>query len=202
MHDQMKYQADPIALAVAAAVMLCWFVFAGIFIFRQRPPRSEHQRRDNRSRTGVLITGAGYASAWFLQRPHFTPVWAMPRALEIIIGLLTAGIAVCSVWLVLAAVRTLGRQWKVVAGLVEGHQLVTSGPYAMVRHPIYTGMLGLLLATGLALSVWYAVPVAIFLGWCGTLIRINSEEKLLREAFGERYAVYAKRVPALFPRIF
>jgi len=197
----MKAPADPIALAVAAAVMLCWFLFAGIFIFRKRQPRAEHQQCDNTSRTGVLITGGGYAAVWFLQRPFFTPILVMPRPLELGIGLLTVAIAVWSVWLVLAAVRTLGRQWKVVAGLVEGHQLITAGPYRIVRHPIYTGMLGMMLATGLVVSVWYALPIALALGWTGTVIRVRSEERLLREAFGERYAEYAKKVPALFPRV-
>jgi protein-S-isoprenylcysteine O-methyltransferase Ste14 len=86
--------------------------------------------------------------------------------------------------------------------LVEGHKLATSGPYAYVRHPIYTGMLGMLVATGLAISHWVALPAALAIFVVGTVIRVRSEEKLLREAFGEQYQTYAQRVPAIVPRLY
>jgi protein-S-isoprenylcysteine O-methyltransferase Ste14 len=59
------------------------------------------------------------------------------------------------------AVRTLGAQWAYVARVTEGHRLVTEGPYRWVRNPIYSGMLGMMLATGLAVSSWMAFPIAI-----------------------------------------
>jgi len=62
-------------------------------------------------------------------------------------------------------------------------------------------MLGMLLATGLAKSHWIAVAVAIAIYAAGTVIRIRSEEKLLREAFGKRFEDYARRVPAVVPFI-
>ncbi|MGI9088170.1 MAG: methyltransferase family protein [Chthoniobacterales bacterium] len=54
-----------------------------------------------------------------------------------------------SVWLVLAAVRTLGKNWSLAARVTTDHELIETGPYARVRHPIYTGMLGMLIADGL-----------------------------------------------------
>jgi protein-S-isoprenylcysteine O-methyltransferase Ste14 len=80
--------------------------------------------------------------------------------------------------------------------------LITQGPYGIVRNPIYLGMFGLLLATGLAVSRWQALLAGIPLFLIGNQLRIRSEEKLLREAFGEKFAEYARRVPAFFPRIF
>ncbi len=64
------------------------------------------------------------------------------------------------------AVRTLGKQWSLVARLTDEHELVTSGPYGIVRHPIYTAMLGLLLATGVALSEFLptVIAAAIYIG--------------------------------------
>jgi protein-S-isoprenylcysteine O-methyltransferase Ste14 len=117
-------------------------------------------------------------------------------------SVLAIAAAVGSVWLVISAVRTLGKEWSVTARLVEGHKLAISGPYAYVRHPIYTGMLGMLVATGLAISHWVTLPAALLIFVAGTIIRVRSEEKLLREAFGEQYENYAQRVPAIVPGLY
>jgi protein-S-isoprenylcysteine O-methyltransferase Ste14 len=113
----------------------------------------------------------------------------------------TIVIAVASVWLCFESARTLGKQWALAARVIEGHELITSGPYARVRNPIYFAMFGMLLATGLALSRWPAVGVAILVFVLGTEIRIRSEERLLREAFEVQFDNYARKVPAIFPRI-
>ncbi len=88
-----------------------------------------------------------------------------------------------------------------MARVVEGHELVQQGPYAVVRNPIYTAMLVNLIATMLAFSTWWGDIFAMAVFLIGTEIRIRSEEKLLRENFGASFAEYARRVPALFPRI-
>jgi protein-S-isoprenylcysteine O-methyltransferase Ste14 len=115
---------------------------------------------------------------------------------------LTISLAAASVWLIASAVRTLGKQWAVAARLVEGHKLITEGPYAFVRNPIYTGMLGMLIATGLAMEQWIATIVAVIIFFAGLVIRVRAEEKLLREAFGEEFDDYARRVPAVVPGIY
>ncbi|HXJ67298.1 MAG TPA: isoprenylcysteine carboxylmethyltransferase family protein, partial [Verrucomicrobiae bacterium] len=99
----------------------------------------------------------------------------------------------------LAAVRTLGKQWSYEARVIEGHELVTQGPYRFVRHPIYTAMLGKLLASNFAFGHWLGLVIAGSVFVVGTLIRIQAEEKLLRETFGTAYAEYAQRVPAFLP---
>jgi protein-S-isoprenylcysteine O-methyltransferase Ste14 len=60
-------------------------------------------------------------------------------------------------------------------------------------------MFGMLLATGLAISHWIGVLIATVLYSVGTAIRVHSEEKLLREAFGEEFEAYARKVPAVVP---
>jgi protein-S-isoprenylcysteine O-methyltransferase Ste14 len=101
-----------------------------------------------------------------------------------------------------SAVRTLGKQWAVAARLVEGHKLITEGPYAYVRNPIYTGMFGMLLATGLAMEHWIATIAAVVIFAAGLVIRVRTEEKLLRAAFGQEFEDYAQRVPAVIPGIY
>jgi protein-S-isoprenylcysteine O-methyltransferase Ste14 len=85
---------------------------------------------------------------------------------------------------------------------MEGHKLATEGPYRFVRHPIYSGMLGMLLATGLVISHWLALIAAIVICFIGTVIRIKSEERLLREALGPEFESYARSAPALVPGLY
>lgn len=102
----------------------------------------------------------------------------------------------------LLAVRTLGKQWTYQARVIEGHELITTGPYAVVRNPIYLSMFGMLLATGLVFSRWWNFLSAIVFFLIGNQIRIRAEEKLLRETFGSQFDDYAGRVPAFLPRLF
>ncbi|HET9786469.1 MAG TPA: isoprenylcysteine carboxylmethyltransferase family protein, partial [Pyrinomonadaceae bacterium] len=111
-------------------------------------------------------------------------------------------LAVASIWIVKASLKVLGKEWSVTARVVEGHKLAKEGPYRLVRHPIYTGMLGMLLATGLVLSHWLALIGAIAIYFVGTVIRIKSEERLLREALGPEFESYARSAPALLPGLY
>jgi protein-S-isoprenylcysteine O-methyltransferase Ste14 len=104
-----------------------------------------------------------------------------------------------SIWMASAAVGALGKQWSYAARLVEGHALITEGPYSLVRHPIYAGLFGMMLATALVMTYWLVLPVAIIVFLIGANIRIRSEEKLLRDEFGAAYETYARSVPALIP---
>jgi len=186
---------------VFVVVMICWFVFAGVFLLRKKPPSPPDQKRESGSLFGVALQGMSYGLVWGVRRPMFTPI-VSGKAISIVTGLLAICAAVSSVWLITMAVRTLGKEWSITARLVEGHKLVTSGPYALVRHPIYSGMLGMLLATGLAISHWAALLAALLIFFIGTTIRVRSEEKLLREAFGEQFETYARRVRAIVPGLY
>lgn len=88
------------------------------------------------------------------------------------------------------------------ARIIEGHELILSGPYKIVRHPIYSGMFGLLIITGYSLSQWWALLVAIVFYFIGTIFRTKVEEGLLIEHFGKKYLEYKKAVPALIPFIY
>jgi protein-S-isoprenylcysteine O-methyltransferase Ste14 len=121
------------------------------------------------------------------------------RFLEIALSMITIALAAGSVWFCAASLRALGQQWSLAARVVEGHKLVTQGPYSIVRNPIYTGMFGMLLATGLAVSHWIGLVLAIVVFAIGTMIRVRSEERLLREMFGSGFDEYARKVPAVIP---
>jgi protein-S-isoprenylcysteine O-methyltransferase Ste14 len=187
---------------VFVIVMICWFVFAGTFLLRKRPPSPPDRKREPGSLFGVALQGVSYGIVWGVRRQMFTPIVSGSEALAIAASVLAICAAIGSAWLVTAAVSTLGKEWSLTARLVEGHKLATSGAYAYVRHPIYTGMLGMLIATGLALSHWLALLAALAVFFVGTRIRVLREEKLLREAFGADFEDYARRVRAIVPGVY
>jgi protein-S-isoprenylcysteine O-methyltransferase Ste14 len=187
---------------VVAIVVASWFAFGILFFARQKPPAAPESKRERTAIIGIALQGAGYGIVWSVHRPFFSPIVALSKSLEIALAVSTMLVAVGSVWFVSAAIRTLGKQWSLAARLVEGHKLVTEGPYRLVRNPIYTGMFGMLLATGLAVSHWVGLLISIVVYAVGTVIRVRSEEKLLRGAFGAEFDSYARRVPAVIPFLF
>jgi len=192
------------ARAAFYAVIVCWWIFLLTFWLRKRPPRAREAKRDWTSLFGLLLQAVGYFCVWFclLWQRQFSPVSSVSPVVEWGLAALTAAIAIASVWLVNAAARRLGKQWALAARLVEGHTLIQDGPYRLVRNPIYLGMFGMLVATGLAAGRWIPLLVAIVLFIPGTYIRIRSEERLLREAFGAEFEAYARKVPALIPGVY
>ena len=198
------YKPTPIALLALGGVVLCWMVFAAVFLLRKKPPKEPEAKRDRLSLLGIFLQMCAYFLVWFQPpwRPFLPPVAVLSGSLGIAFSAFTIALAVTSVWLIASAVSTLGKQWAVAARLVEGHQLITAGPYRFVRNPIYTGMLGMLVATGLAMEHWTALIVAVVLFAVGLVIRVHSEEKLLRAAFGKEFEEYSKRVPAVLPGIY
>jgi protein-S-isoprenylcysteine O-methyltransferase len=184
------------------AVIVAWIAFALVFLTRRRHPISQERRRDRMGLVGVALQAVGFATLWVARRPQATPFLPFPLAGVALLGVVIVTLAAGSVLLVLWAVRTLGKQWALSARLVEGHELVTSGPYRWVRNPIYTGMLGMLVSTGLVVSQPWALLVAVAVFCAGTVVRVRAEERLLHEAFRQQWADWARQTPALIPLVW
>lgn len=110
------------------------------------------------------------------------------------------GAAVLAVGLLFAvwARVHLGRNWSRSVTIKEGHELVQTGPYALVRHPIYTGILVGFVGTALAVGQvrgWVSVLFVLASFW----MKLTLEEQWMREVFGAQYEEYARRVKALVP---
>lgn len=195
--------ANP-AKTVFYAVMICWMAFAVTFLLRKRSEKRPETKRAWSAVPGLLLQGISFFFVWFrpLARPSYSPIVALPRWAELALAVFTIALAVASVWLVNVAVRRLGKQWAVAARLVEGHKLITDGPFRLVRNPIYLGIYGMLIATGLAITRWEVLLAAMVLFALGTWMRVRSEERLLREAFGAQFDDYARRVSAMLPGIW
>ena len=192
---------ENLPVIVFVAVMAAWVVFAVAFFLNTRSAAevTPDRKRASASIAGVVLQGLSYLLVWSVWRPRMSLPFEFSATVSVVWAVITIAIAFASVWLTVAAVRTLGKEWSLTARLVEGHRLVQTGPYRLVRHPIYTGMLGMLIATGFALGIWWVLIVALVVFLIGTAIRVRFEERLLREAFGDEFDDYARRVPAIIP---
>src|SRR5262245_4606865 len=168
-------------------VMVCWFTFAASFFFLKKPAAPPDKKRDPSSIAGIVLQAFSYLITWTVRRAWFTPLFSFGKSIEFVLALLAMAIAAGSVWLCILAIRTLGKQWSLAARVLEGHKLVTEGPYSVVRNPIYTGMLGMLVATGLVVSHWIGLIIAVVVFSLGTAIRVRSEAGLLREMLGAEF---------------
>lgn len=180
-------------------VTVGWLLFAVIFFSRKRTAAAPEQARNPRSLIGLILQIFGFVIIRLGLREQgggFLPLGAVG---EISTAVVAFVIILASLYLTYAAVRTLGKQWSLTARLMQGHELVISGPYRLVRHPIYTGMFGMLLGTAIAISQWPALVLGSAVFLFGTVIRIRAEEQLLITTFGDDYRNYARTVPALIP---
>lgn len=147
------------------------------------------------ARWGMILQGVAYGIVWAFENRF----WTQPLSLWLILPAIGFGVlAVACAW---ASVRALGKQWRVDAGLNSDHELVQSGPYRFVRHPIYASMLGIFLMGGLVLTSWPAFAVALVVFIAGAEIRVRLEDGLLLSRFGGAFEAWKKRVPAYVPFI-
>jgi protein-S-isoprenylcysteine O-methyltransferase Ste14 len=111
---------------------------------------------------------------------------------------LGAAVTVAGLLFAVWAREHLGSNWSRSVTIKQGHELITTGPYAVVRHPIYTGILTGFLGMAIAISQvrGFIAFVLIFLAlW----IKLRMEEQWMRSQFGETYATYARQTAALMP---
>lgn len=140
----------------------------------------------------------GGVSVWLLQ--EFVPrsMWAAVSFRNDALADTGLVILIGSTAFTLWARWTLGKMWSAVPTLREHHELHTDGPYRFTRHPIYTGILGMLLGSALIAGFGGAIVALVVFGGV-FLVRIPREEKLMLETFGPQYVRYQREVPRLVP---
>jgi protein-S-isoprenylcysteine O-methyltransferase Ste14 len=107
-------------------------------------------------------------------------------------------LTVVGLWLTIWSRRILGGNWSGEVAIKPDHQLIERGPYALVRHPIYTGLLLAMLGSGLAWGEWRGL-IAPLIGFVSFWWKLRQEEIWLSEHFGAAYRGYMSRTRALIP---
>lgn len=181
------------------------FLIYSLVAFAVVVAANRHLRRENVvSRApgtwlGIAIQALGF-SATYIYRSRPILGISLPSLPAGIICTSAQGIiAAASLCLAVWALWVLGHRWSVAAQVVEGHALITTGPYGIVRHPIYAAMFGMLISAGLGVPNLLALLVGAGVFTVGTHVRIHFEERLLRSHFGLEFERYASRVPAFIP---
>jgi protein-S-isoprenylcysteine O-methyltransferase Ste14 len=179
-----------VALIELYAIWVVWF-----WPYLFRAPKVQRRKSTTvrgPSLIGVTLEAAGIFIAW-----GFTPLAAPRTSAGAMLAALFFGAT--GIWLMWTAITHLGRQFRIQAGLYEDHELVRSGPYTVVRHPIYASLLALTLATGILMARWQWLPVGLALCIAGNEIRVRTEDRLLEERFGEEFREYRRKVRAYVP---
>ena len=177
---------------VAAGSFATYIVFAYRLRARSRAARGPSiAERGGLARWLPAFVWVPYLVMWLRPGPEV----AFPGPLFWIgIGLTVAGIGV-AIW----AASTLGRHFDVEVQVHRGHEVIRSGPYAIVRHPIYSGLglhyLGACLATGNVVLIAGTLAVT----FPGLYLRARAEEELLCRELGAPYDRYSREVPMLLP---
>ncbi len=180
---------------------LMWLGWIGYWWAAGRDVKTTSRREPLGSRLSHLVplTAAGLL-LWLPTSPIERlgeRLWAV-RAWPFWVGaaLTLAGLLV-TVW---ARVH-LGRNWSARITLKRDHDLITSGPYRIVRHPIYSGLLLAFIGGAIARGEWRGV-VAVGLAFVALWRKLRIEERWMREEFGAGYDEYTRRVAALVPLVF
>jgi protein-S-isoprenylcysteine O-methyltransferase Ste14 len=177
------------AYAVLAVGWITWVT--PFFLVKRRGGKA--QTLDRRARWGIVLQGVAYSLLW--QNAFWERLPGLWRVALSVFFLALAGLLSWS------SARALGRQWRFDAGLNTDHELVRSGAYRVVRHPIYTSMLFLLLGTGFMITPLPMLLFSILVFVTGTEIRVRIEDTLLASRFGGQFSDYQRTVSAYIPYV-
>jgi protein-S-isoprenylcysteine O-methyltransferase Ste14 len=188
----LRHSLYDLPLAVLWLAWLAYWVFAA----RDLKPVQRREPWPSRLLTVALIIPAALLMA---VRGRFLP-WLGARFLPdtMIVYLLGLLLVMAGLGFAVWARVHLGRNWSGTVTVKENHELVRSGPYAIVRHPIYTGLLLAMLGTAIVVGEWRGLLSFCFLS-LAFLLKLRREERFMAESFPDTYPSYCARVPALVP---
>ena len=184
-------------LLIAAWVVLglCWIAWTLAFVKPQRAAAGKKKvERAPSSRLGIVFVMLGYACEW----TFVSPAGFHKSTASLVASMIVGPPSVILVWM---ATRHLDKQWRFEAALSDDHELIKTGPYRWLRHPIYASMMGMLLQVGLVKAWWPLLIAGLVFYVIGTEIRVSAEERLLASRFGDEYTEYRRTARAYIPFI-
>jgi len=188
-----------IAVCVGTVVVV-WVVGAlynALHTLRNASHAPREQTRSQPGSTALIVVAAACAGLVIVDRSHFDGL----AAGALWVRILGLAVLVASTMFTLWARFSLGTSWSMAPKVTGDHQLRTHGPYAVTRHPIYTGVLGMLLGATLLSGIgqWIVLfPVGLIV----FEVKIRMEERLMLVTFPDDYPRYRRRVPQLVPGMY
>ena len=181
-------------------IHICWAIFAVVWMVTAFSTKRTVRREGIGPRGLMLfVVAAAAVLIWQSRRSRAWDVVLFPPSEPL--AIVAAIVCILGLLFTLWARFTLGRNWSGRITLKENHELIERGPYRLVRHPIYTGVLTMALATALSIGT-----AGAFAGWVllciGLSIKAAYEEKLLRSHFGGQYEEYRRRVKRIVPFVY
>ena len=190
-----------LADVIGLFIPICWLIWACIWIVASRNVKPTERSEQPLSRLSNTLPI--WLAAFFLIVPHSWLGVLSRRVLPH--GIASFGIGallvVAGLGFAIWARYHIGRNWSGVITVKEDHTLVKTGPYALVRHPIYSGLLLAILGSAIARGHIGGI-LAIALILYAILRRVRIEEHWMAETFGQDYVDYAASTPALAPFIW
>jgi protein-S-isoprenylcysteine O-methyltransferase Ste14 len=179
------------------ATVACWAIFGLYWDYAGKNAKTA-KNSESRSSRSVHVILANVALVL-----EIVPIRGLGRVLPVTWSIMTAGLTLEVLGLTFAiwARSHLGRNWSGAISIKQEHELIRSGPYRMLRHPIYTGILAMYTGVAIVMGEWLSViglAMATFAYWR----KIRLEEATLDQAFGEKYAAYRRSTWALVPGLF
>ncbi|MDB5577252.1 MAG: isoprenylcysteine carboxylmethyltransferase family protein [Bradyrhizobium sp.] len=197
------FQTQPVGWPSAAAFILGMVIFfATLLLARLRAnknPKVSNAGQANITWLWIAVQGIGIGLAGM---GRVDILASPPTPAMILRALVVLALMLAAVWLFDSSSRTMGKNWSLVARTRSDHNLVQTGPFALVRHPIYVALFLFMCAMAIAYGHSRNLIVAIPVFALGTWLRIRHEERLLRDMFGGEYDAYAARVKRFVPGIF
>lgn len=181
--------------------IVAWYVIRYPFERRARRVRVVSNRR---SRSDLI--GLGLALVGLAVIPAFYVATGFPQAADYPAQAWTVALGaalICTaMWIFRRTHKALGRNWSITLEIRDKHQLVIHGPYAFVRHPMYTSFLLMSLAQAFLLPNWI-VGLAGLIGFAVLFfLRVDKEERMMLDVFGPQYRAYMERTKRIIPYLY
>ena len=181
-------------------ISICWSVFLIVWllaaIFTKRTVYRESRAQRLRYTIPILIGCYLLFRGYYLGYPF--NVGIIPHTKPILIA--AAILCICGLAFCFWARAVLGGNWSGTVTLKENHELIVRGPYRLVRHPIYTGLLIMVIATVMQQG-HIAGMLGLILVFVSFWIKLDEEEELMRKQFPDQYATYQQQVRRIIPFI-
>ena len=191
---------------VQYVIISCWVIFGLYWFISSSSVKSTQETRGwlagNWHGIFLLIGGLFLSNLPFLAKVGVSisslTILLIPSS--IVINVVIIVFAVTGLIVALIARRTLAGNWSRAVAFKEDHELITTGLYHYVRHPIYTGVLLMILATALSVGTLSA-GIGFVIIVLGLWFKLRAEEEILTKHFPKEYSAYKDRTKALIPYI-